>query len=58
MDIPEITNIIDGAIDVPKTQLSEKDRLACLTACARLQGALESPLEACQRFLFGVLKLT
>ncbi|KAF2651093.1 S-adenosyl-L-methionine-dependent methyltransferase [Lophiostoma macrostomum CBS 122681] len=58
MDIPEITKIIDAAAGIPKTQLGEKDRLDCLAACHRLQGALETPLEACQRFLFGLLEGT
>jgi hypothetical protein len=58
MNIPEITKIINDAANGSKTQSREEDRLACLAACARLQEALETPLEACQRLLFGVFMLS
>ena len=48
--IQSITAAADGSLD----GIENEDRIQLMTACDQLRRSLETPLEASERFLFGV----
>lgn len=55
MDFPTFLSNLNSVAESPPDDLKDEERLACIEACKQLQEALESPLEAFIRFIFGVL---
>lgn len=55
MDASELVKHIHHAADQSISVLKEDERACLLAACEKLKGALESPIEATVRFIFGVL---
>lgn len=54
MDATQLLKSMNAAADALPAGMTGDERRACLDACNRLQASLETPLETCYRFLFGV----
>ena len=54
MSFSDLAKSINGAADGPTQHIKEEERMELLQACENLKRALESPLDATIRIIFGV----